>query len=85
MRQTSNAYYNPQGFTDIESFDGSIIPGEWRASTPTNTFEPIRPIRGSRPKEDCTMMRYGLRDYLNSQRGSVSWQVEYVRRTYKKT
>ena len=52
LRQTSNGFYAPRGFVDSESNDGTIIPGEWRASKPNYTF---RPIRGSRSKEDCSI------------------------------
>ena len=85
LRQTCNANYTPNGFIDSESGDGTIKPGEWRAANPTTSFQPIRPIRGSRPKEDSVVLRNSLKDYFSSVKGSVSWQENYIRRTYKYT
>ena len=89
LRQTNNASYTPSGFIDSESSDGTIHLGEWRKQVDRNEIEThcirrIRPIRGSRPREESVRMRDALRDYLNSEAGSVSWQLTYVRRTYKK-
>ena len=85
LRQTSNASYTPFGFVDTESIDGTIKPGEWRAHKAIGSFDPIRPIRGSRPRADCVKMRDSIKDYFYSPTGSVSWQINYVRRTYKIT
>ena len=82
LRQTNNSSYTPYGFLDIESSDGTIKPGEWRATKPTGSFEPVRPIRGSRPRELCIKMRNGIKNYFLTQSGMVSWQQSYVRRTY---
>ena len=83
LRLTSNASYTPRGFIDIESSDGTIKPGEWRATKAAGFFQLIRPIRGSRPKHDSVEMREGIKDYFFSTEGKVSWQESCVRRTYK--
>ncbi|XP_066936564.1 putative nuclease HARBI1 [Clytia hemisphaerica] len=81
LRLTNNSSYTPSGFIDIESSDGTIKPGEWRAAKPTGSFEPIRPVRGSRPRDQCVKMRDSLKDYFSSSEGSVPWQKSYVNRT----
>lgn len=83
LRLTSNASYTPSGFIDVESSDGTIKPGEWRANKPTGSFEPVRPVRGSRPREASIKMRDSLKDYFCSE-GSVTWQKSYVNRTGQK-
>ncbi|XP_066910825.1 putative nuclease HARBI1 [Clytia hemisphaerica] len=83
LRLTSNASYTPSGFIDVESSDGTIKPGEWRANKPTGSFEPVRPVRGSRPREASIKMRDSLKDYFCSE-GSVTWQKRYVNRTGQK-
>ena len=37
--------------------------------------------RGSRRSEDAMHMRDRLMEYTNTDRGSLSWQLDYVRRT----
>ena len=51
----------------------------------TGCIRNIRPVRGSRYREDCLKMRNDLKVkvYLNSEEASVPWQLDYVRRTYK--
>jgi len=87
LRQTNNAIYTPNGFVDSESGDGSIVPGAWRAELSTNStdraLEDLPKVRGSRYKEEYIQMRDSLKDYLASEEGSVSWQIDYVRRTYE--
>ena len=83
LRQTHNAFYTPYGFIDTELTDGTIKPGEWRAEQPSGSFRPVRPVRGSRPRDDSVKMREGIREYFSSPDGSVSWQDNYIRRTYR--
>ena len=81
--QTSNASYTPAGFVDSECSDGSIKPGEWRAMIPNNGgLQPVKPVRGSRPREECVRMRNDIKDYFLTESGKIPWQETYVNRTY---
>lgn len=84
LRLTSNAHYSPTGFVDSEDNNGALLPGEWRRSGSMGTdgaFRKFRNVRGSRPREDAVRIRNELKEYLNSEEGSVSWQLNYIRRT----
>ena len=79
LRQTNNASYTPNGFVDSENSDGTVHVGEWRTQIGRNEIEThclntIRAIRGSRPRDETVSMRNVLRDYFNTDEGSVSWQ-----------
>ena len=85
LRQTDNAAYTPTGFVDSESKDGSVKAGEWR-SLQTNIeyvgcFANMNAVRGSRYSKDAIAMRETLKDYVNSEAGSVPWQLDYIRRS----
>lgn len=84
LRQTDNAYYSPQGFVDSESSDGAIKVGQWRTAhlidSENNCFQKLQAIRGSRYSNKVGM-RETLKDYLNSEEGSLPWQFDYVHRT----
>ena len=85
LRLTENAYYSPSGFIDSEDKNGNIIPGEWRQQRPTGEqhggLRELRPVRGSRSRNDAVLTRDQLKEYVNSEEGSVPWQLRYVRRT----
>ena len=85
LRLTDNAHYTPAGFIDSEDRDGNFIPGEWRSQNGNTSawgnFQNINPVRGSRPRVDALNVRNQLKDYLNSDEGSVPWQLDYIRRT----
>ena len=70
---TSNAMYTPSGFADSESGDGSIHLGEWRN----------RDICGNRNRLEVVQMRDEIKEYLNSEEGSLPWQQDYIKRTYR--
>ena len=84
LRQTENAFYAPAGFVDSESSSGCIKPGEWRKIVEADcAFRPIQRVRGSRYSGTALKMRDALKDFVNSDHGSLSWQLDYVRRTGK--
>lgn len=85
LRQTSNASYTPNGFVDSEDGDGTVRLGEWRRDEENRgqCMQDIRLIQGSRCLTEDIQMRDDLKSYFNSEHGRVSWQLEYVRRTYK--
>ena len=84
LRQTENAIYCPTGFVDLEDSSGKIKPGHWREILTENKnalLQKLTPVRGSRYKGTAVDMRNALKDYVNSEIGSLSWQLDYVRRT----
>ena len=70
LRQTKNTGYSPSGFTDSEDNSGNLIPGEDLPRT-----------HGSRVASEALEIRSELKRYMNSQEGSLPWQVDYIRRT----
>ena len=83
LRLTENAKYIPTGFADCEDSDGNIVPGDCRKDVQSGNIalEEIASLRGSCAKKSALDTRDALKDYLNSEEGSVPWQVGYVRRT----
>ena len=85
FRLTDNALYTFAGFIDTENDDGEIQPGDWRKVNGENqqsySLLLLPNVRGSRYKTDAINMRESIKEYVNSETGSVNWQWEYVRRT----
>ena len=84
LRLTSNAHYSPTGFVDSVDSNGMMHPGEWRRSIAANNAGALRNlpnVRGSRPREDAIRIRNELKEFVNSEAGSVPWQIDYIRRT----
>ena len=83
LRLTENARYTPAGFIDSEDRDGNIVPGDWRQNMSSENLALIEvpPYRGSRSKKSALDTREALKNYLNSEHGSLPWQVNYIRRT----
>ena len=42
---------------------------------------PIKPMKGSRRKISAVELRSSLKDFVNSDTGSLDWQLDYVRHT----
>ena len=87
LRQTNNASYTPNGFVNSEDSEGKIHLGEWRTRGDDNQrqcLQDIRQIRGCRNRAEVLQMRDDLKMYISSEEGSVPWQLDYVRRTYKR-
>ena len=80
LRQTDNACYNPAGFVDSVDSTGELVEGNWRELI-HNNLKPIRPVRNSRYASTAIETREKLTDYFVSERGSVSWQWDNIRRT----
>ena len=87
LRKTTNAYYSPSGFMDSEDSSSSFEVGEWRDDLQgdVHSSQNVMSVQGSRPKEECTKMCDSLKDYLNTDKASLPWQLAYIRRTYQKT
>ena len=85
LRLTDNAHYTPSGFVDSEDKDGNFLPGEWRLQKENglnnNALVDLPRVRGSRSRHDALETRNELRDFLNSEEGSLPWQLQYIRRT----
>ena len=83
LRLTDNSHYSPAGFVDSEDKDGHLLPGEWRLSNSVDNggLRDLPRVRGSRSRQDVLEVRNDLKEFLNSDEGSVPWQVEYIRRT----
>ena len=83
LRLTNNAVYTPIGFIDCENPDGTVKPGNWRTEriATNGGIHDLRPRHGGRAAVECIEMRDDIKDYLNSEEGSVEWQLRYVRRT----
>lgn len=81
LRQTENSMYTPFGFVDIETAKGEIKPGEWRSyiSEGGGCLKNMNIAKGGRRKVVANEVRDALKTFLNSEVGSVSWQLEYVR------
>jgi len=84
LRLTDNAMNTHAGFVDCNSKSGQIKEGEWRSDQgPVEDccWRNLKKVRGSRPNSKSTEMRDALKDYTNSEEGSVDWQLRYVRST----
>ena len=83
LRQTKNTGYSPSGFfTDSEDNSGNLIPGEWwPLNNRNNPFKDLSRTHGSRVASEALEIRSGLKRYINSQEGSLPWQVDNIRCT----
>ena len=79
---TNNALYTLVGFVDSQASSGEIRPGEWRRIVDDVAgMSSIPNVRGSRYSNNAIAMREALKDYVNSETGSIEWQWDHVRRT----
>ena len=78
-------HYTPAGFIDSEDKHGNFIPGKWRSQNKNTvrcgSYQSINAVQGSQSRVDALEVRNRLKNYLNSNEGSVPWQIDYVRRT----
>ena len=65
--------YTPIGFVGSESGDGSIHLGEWHN----------RDIRGNRNRLEVVQMHDEIKEYLNSEEGSLPWQQYHISSAYR--
>ena len=80
LRQTKISLYTPQGFVDVELVDGKIKEGEWRSQAEQDgCLKLIKPPKGDRRKVVANELRENLKHFVNSEIGSVPWQVDYVK------
>ena len=70
---------------DSFSSNGEIKEGEWRHIVAADTSMGTVPnLRGSRYRDSAIAVREALKNYVNSEAGSVPWQLKHVRRTGRK-
>ena len=83
LQQTNGTTYCPAGFIDSEEATGKIKPGEWRTIVSEDgTSGALRSLllpRGARYSTVANEARETLREYVNSNHGSVHWQWNVVR------
>ena len=62
LGQTENSMYCPAGFTDSESKNGDVRPGEWRsmAQGESSSLADLPNVRGSRYRQNAVEMREAL-------------------------
>lgn len=78
---TDNAHYAPSGFMDSYSSDG-IVDGDWRAivaQAPNPALVHAARIASMNYTHDAKTTRDCFRNYVNSEQGAVSWQLNHVR------
>ena len=57
---------------------------EWRNRDNSQCMEDIRSIHGCRNRLEVIQMHEDMKTHFNSEQGSLPWQLDYVRRTYRK-
>ena len=74
--------YTPQGFIDVEGFDGVIKEGNWsnilKHDSALNSFTKAK---GGEVSYDAKVAQSSLKTYLNSAVEQVEWQWDYIKRT----
>ena len=77
---TENASYIPSGFVDSWNNDGTIKQGDWRSlSTGTVGMRPLRRVGTPNYPYDAKTTRDNFKDYVNSERGVLPWQLDLIR------
>ena len=68
--------YTPQGFADVELASGKIKEGKWRSQARQDgCLKLMKPPKGGRRKVAANELRENLKHFVNSEIGSVPWQV----------
>ena len=79
---TENASYIPAGFVDTETANGEITPGDWRLEVGRGeALGPIGRLAANNYGADAKETRLAFCRYVNSQQGSVPWQLAHVTNT----
>ena len=80
LRQTEHSLYTPQGFTDVELAGGKIKEGECSVQAGQDGWlKLMKPPKGDRRKVVMNELPENLKHFVNSEIGSVLWQVDYVK------
>ena len=81
LQRTEKAFYCPCAFVDSKD-NGEFRSGEWRQIVhgDAGCFMPCGRYRGSHYENNLIKMRDYLKDYVNSDIGSLPWQSNHVQR-----
>ena len=74
---SENTTYTPAGLLDSRSSSGDIREGNWDFffSADNLGFQQIKTIRDCRHSKSSNDMKNGLKHYINSESGTVEWQL----------
>lgn len=76
--ETSRHLYSPQGSFDIDTQEGSTIPGSWRSVIESDTgMTPVKNIP-RRNTQEAKDIRDEFMEYFMSDEGRVPWQDRYA-------
>ena len=75
---TDNARYVPTGFIDSYDNTGALVEGSWRNEATPEGLVPICRQGNRNASNVAKATRDMLKDYVNSEAGSVSWQHAHV-------
>ena len=84
LLSTCNSKYCPTGFVDCEDASGELREGDWRGIVRNDCQPALAPIvqQGSNNYTiDAKTVRNEYMHYVNSEGGSLEWQLAYVRNT----
>ena len=80
LRQTENVLYTPEGFVDVELADDKIKEGEWMSEADQDGgLKLMKPPKSGRRKIVPNELRENLKHFVNSETGSVPWQLDYAK------
>lgn len=78
-RLGSRAVYTPQGSLDTEDSEThTVSPGDWRNEPNPQGWAPLEQQGSNRHSTAAKEIRDNLRDYFNSDDGSVAWQNNMI-------
>ena len=83
FKTNRKAAHCPSSFIDFKGSSGNIQPGYWRESLQFNSqalLSNLQAVHKSQYTEHTVAIRDGLKDYVNSEEGSVTWQWDCVRK-----
>jgi hypothetical protein len=83
LTDPNDRYITPQ-LADIETDDGVVIYGEWRAMVEdAANFAPVAGLASNNYSRDAAFVRNMYKEYFNSAVGAVPWQDRVVNRGRK--
>ena len=79
-RQTNSSFYTPQGFPNIKLENDKIKGGEWTSQAGQDgCLKSMKPPNSKRWPEKNFSERNSRKYFMNSEIGSMRWQLDYVR------
>lgn len=76
LMENATDSYCPNGFADSYDEDNQLLEGSWRSNLADSSLfnNSIGVACNGRPTEHAKVIRDKLRDYVNSEQGSLHWQ-----------